>query len=341
VKLLYKSESTGINLRSKVRDTTKGIWKSYFIITLFVIVYLIVGTYLILPHYPLTENIFDSICQGMSGLSSGGFSTLDGNIAGYNSAAMEYLYILPMILGAFSLPFYYRIIFKGKFSEIWKDVQTRSLLICFSLGSVILTLLLMYSNSSAHPLRDGVFQFVSAMSTNGWHIANIQLWDDRSLMFVIFGAMFIGGAWGGTVGGIKIYRAALIQKGIHWNIKKEFFSQKTVKTLKFDGKVMLPDETNEQLASASVFVILFFLIILGSAFITSFFIPANFSFIDSLFESTSAQTTSALSVGITNPSMNPLVEVIYIFQMWLGRLEIIPVLALFRSTVFGTNPKIL
>ena len=341
VRLLYQSESTGINLRNKVKDTTKGIWKSYVIITVFVIAYLIIGTYLILPDYPLADNIFDSINHAMSGLSSGGFSTLDDNIAGYHSAAMDYLYLLPMILGSFSLPFYYRIIFKGKFSEIWKDVQTRSLLICFSLGSLILTLLLLHSNVAAHPLREGIFHFISAMSTTGWHISNIQFWDERSLLFIIFAAMFIGGAWGGTVGGIKIYRAALIQKGIRWQIKKEFFSQNTIKTLKFDGKVMLPDEANAQLASASIYVIIFFLILLGSTFITTFFLPANYSFIDALFESTAAQSTSALSVGITNPSMHPVVEITYIIQMWLGRLEIIPVLALFRSTILGTNPKIL
>jgi len=341
VKLLYHSESTGINLRNKVKDTTKGIWKSYVIITLFVIAYLIIGTYLILPGYPMSDIVFDSINHAMSGLSTGGFSTLDDNIAGYHSVAMDYLYLLPMILGSFSLPFYYRVIFKGKFSEIWKDIQTRSLLICFTLGSLILTLLLLYSHSAANPLREGIFQFISAMSTTGWHISNFQLWDDRSMLFVIFAAMFIGGAWGGTVGGIKIYRAAIIQKGIRWQIKKEFFSQNTIKTLKFDGKVMLPDEANAQLASASIYVIMFFLILVGSTFITTFFLPANYTFLDALFESTAAQSTSAFTIGITNPTMHPAVEVIYIIQMWLGRLEIIPILALFRSTILGTNPKIL
>jgi len=342
VRLLYQSESTGINLRNKVKDTAKGIWKSYVIVTVFVIAYLIIGTYLILPDYPLADNIFDSVNHAMSGLSSGGFSTLDDSIAGYHSPAMEYLYLLPMILGSFSLPFFYRIIFKGKFSEIWNDVQTRSILICFTIGSLILTLLLLFSgNTSDHPLRDGMFQFISAMSTNGWHISNVRFWDERSLLFIIFAAMFIGGAWGGTVGGIKIYRAALIQKGIRWQIKKEFFTQNTIKTLKFDGKVMLPDEANAQLASASVYVIIFFLILFISSFLTTFFIPANYTFLDALFESTAAQSTTALTVGITNPSMNPFVEIIYILQMWLGRLEIIPVLALFRSTILGTNPKIL
>jgi len=341
VRLLYQSESFGMNLKNKVRDTTKVIWKSYVFITLITILYLIIGTYFILPDYPLADTIFDSVNHALSGLSTGGFSTLDNSIATYNSVAMDSLYLVPMILGSFSLPFYYLIFYKHKFNEIWLDIQTRSLLMCFLVGGIILSLLLLYSQAVPNPFGAGIFQYISAMSTTGWQTSNIQLWDDSSMIFIIFGAMIIGGAWGGSVGGIKIYRALFIQKGIRWQIKKEFFSQKTVKALKFDGKVMLPEEANAQLASVSTYVILFFLILIGSTFISTFFIPDNYTFLDALFESTAAQTTSAFSVGITNPNMNPVVEIIYILQMWLGRLEIIPVLALFRSIFMGTDPKIL
>ncbi|MBV5343465.1 TrkH family potassium uptake protein, partial [bacterium] len=109
LKLLYRSESTGINLRTKVMDTARDIWKSYAIITGITVVYLIIGTWIILPDYPLADNIFDAFNHAMAGLSSGGFSTLDDSIAGYQSEAMDYLLLLPMIFGSFSLPFYFRI----------------------------------------------------------------------------------------------------------------------------------------------------------------------------------------------------------------------------------------
>ena len=339
LKLLYRSESTGINLRTKVKDTAKDIWKSYAIITGITVVYLIIGTWIILPDYPLADNIFDAFNHAMAGLSSGGFSTLDDSIAGYQSEAMDYLLLLPMIFGSFSLPFYFRIFYKGQISEIWRDVQTRSLLWCFLFGSIILSLLLMYSGVVPNPFREGIFQYISAISTTGWQTSNIHVWDDKSFLFIIFGAMFIGGAWGGTVGGIKIYRAVFIQKGIRWHIKKSFFSPNTIRTMKFDGKTMLPDEVNSELASASIFTILFFLILIGSTFISTFFIPEQYSFFDALFESTAAQSTAGLTVGITDPGMNPIVETIYIFQMWVGRLEIFPVLALFRFAFLGGNPK--
>lgn len=339
VKLLYKSESTGINLKIRVMETAKGIWKSYAIITAITIIYLIIGTYLILPDYPITANIFDSINHAFAGLSSGGFSTLDDSIATYQSAKMEYLYLLPMIFGSFSLPFYFRVFFEKKLSEIWRDIQTRSLLICFCFGGLILSLLLYFSHITDNPFKIGIFQYISAISTTGWQTTNIHLWDDRSFLFIVFGAMFIGGAWGGTVGGIKIYRAVFIQKGIFWQIRKTFFSPNTIKSFKFDGRNMLPEEANSELANASLFVLMFFLIQIICTFLTTFFLPENFTFFDALFESTAAQSTAGLSVGITDPSMNPWIEIIYIFQMWVGRLEIIPVFALFKALFTGTNPS--
>lgn len=339
LKLMYRSESTGISLRTRVIDTAKDIWKSYAIITGITIVYLIIGTRIILPDYPIQDNIFDAINHAMAGLSSGGFSTLDDSIAGYHSAAMDYLLLLPMIFGSFSLPFYFRIFYKKKINEIWMDVQTRSLLYLFFFGSIILSLLLAYSHVTKEPFREGIFQYISAISTTGWQTSNIHVWDDRSFLFIIFGAMFIGGAWGGTVGGIKVYRAVFIKKAMVWHIKKAFFSPNAVRPLKFDGKTMLPDEINSELTNATLFVIMFFVILIVSTFVTTFFIPDNFTFFDALFESTAAQSTAGLSVGITDPGMNPIVESIYIFQMWVGRLEIFPVLALFRYAFLGANPK--
>ncbi len=339
LKMLYRSESTGINLRERVIETTKGIWKAYSIITGITVLYLIIGTYIILPHYPFADNLFDAVNNAMTGLSSGGFSTLDDSIASYHSVGMDYLLLLPMMLGSFSLPFYFRIFYNHKFGEIWRDIQTRSLLICFVFGSAILSFLLWQSHSAPNPVREGIFQYISAISTTGWQTSNIHIWDNRSFMFIIFGAMFIGGAWGGTVGGIKIYRAVFVLKSIRWQIKKSFYSSNMVKMMQFDGKSMHPEEVNAEMANTAIFVILFLMIVFISTFITTYFIPKDYSFFDALFESMSAQSTAGLSVGITDPGMHPVVEIIYIFQMWVGRLEIIPVLALFRSFVFGVNPR--
>ena len=46
------------------------------------------------------------------------------------------------------------------------------------------------------------------------------------------------------------------------------------------------------------------------------------------FESVSAAGNVGLSCGITSPTMPPVLKVVYIAQMWVGRLEFISVFAL-------------
>ncbi len=339
--LLYGSEAGGLKLRPRIIETTRAIWKVYLFVTLFSVVYLIIGTYFILPDYPLSENIFDSINHAMAGQSTGGFSTLDNSIATYNSPYMDMLYLLPMILGSFSIPFFYKVLYERRFNELWKDIQTRSLIIAFIFGSIIQSLLLSKANVVPNPVREGIFQFVSAMSTTGWQTSNIGVWDWKSILFIVFAGMFIGGASGATVGGIKMIRALIIKKGLRWQINKSFLSQNTVKSIRFNGKSMLPEEMNEEFTKAASLAIMFLLLIVGSALITNYFTGNSFNFADALFESGSAQATVGLSAGITDPSMSPVVEIIYIFQMWAGRLEVIPVFAMIRAIFFGMHPKII
>lgn len=163
--LLYGSESTGEKLQPKVISTARSIWKVYVIVTLFSFVYLSVGTSIILPDYPLASNIFDSLNHAMAGQSTGGFSVLDDSIAGYQSPSMDMLYLLPMILGSFSLPFFYKVIVFRKFGQFWHDIQTRYLIFAFICGSVIQSLLLLRADSVPEPFREGVFQFISGMSS--------------------------------------------------------------------------------------------------------------------------------------------------------------------------------
>jgi trk system potassium uptake protein TrkH len=49
---------------------------------------------------------------------------------------------------------------------------------------------------------------------------------------------------------------------------------------------------------------------------------------NALFESVSASANVGLSVGVTDPSMPILLELVYMLQMWAGRLEFVAVFSL-------------
>ncbi len=338
--LLYGTESTGERLKPSIIETARSIWKIYVGITLFSFVYLVIGTHLILPDYKLTDNIFDSINHAMAGQSTGGFSTLDDSIAGYHSVKMDMLYLLPMILGSLSLPFYFAVIYNKQINQIWKNLQTRSILILCILGSIVLSLMLMKSGVISEPFRTGIFQFVSALTTTGWQTSDVNTWDSPSIIFIVMAAMVVGGAAGATVGGIKIIRLLLIFKGVLWNINNFFSSDNSIKVVKFNGKRLLPAEMNKELASAATFAFVYLLLLLIATLITYYLMDDNFTIADALFESASAQGTVGLSCGITHPGMSHILEIVYIIEMWVGRLEIFPVLVLFRTILLGTKPAI-
>ncbi|MBT0607572.1 TrkH family potassium uptake protein [Aequorivita echinoideorum] len=339
--LLYGSEASGTKLKTTVIQTARSIWKVYLVVTAAMMLYIGVGTYFILPDYPLSENIFDAINHAMAGQSTGGFSTLDDSIAGYQSIKMDMLFLLPMLLGGLSIPFLYRFIFMKKFSEVWTDIQTRAIIVVSMVGGIILSLLLYNSEEVANPIREGVFQFLSALTTTGWQTSNINAWDDLSVLFIVVGAMVVGGSAGATVGGIKIIRALLLQKGLRWHISKIFLSKNTVKTIKFNKEILYSEEMNAELARAGIFTLIYLLFVFISTMLTLFYMSPDYTLADAIFESASAQGTVGLSTGITDPSMSPILETVYIVQMWAGRIEIIPVLVLLRALFYGTKPRII
>lgn len=338
---MYGSEASGTKLRTNVIQTARAIWKVYILITIIVFVILFVGTIIILPDYPIHEALFDSVNHAMAGQSTGGFSNLDDSIATYKSPAMEWLYIFPMLIGGMSLPFLYRFLFLKQFNLIWKDIQTRALIIVTVIGGIILSLCLYHSEIVASPIREGMFQFATAITTTGWQTSNIGAWDDLSILIIVFGAMIVGGCAGGTVGGIKIIRALLLQKGLRWHVSKVFLSKNAIKSVKFDNKIMLPAEMNSELARAGIFTLIYLIFVFISTLFTLLLMPEGFTMADAIFESASCQGTVGLSTGISDPSMSSFLEGIYIVQMWAGRIEIIPVLVLLRVIFYGTKPRII
>ena len=338
--LLYGSESTGERLKPTIIETARSIWKIYLGLTLFSAIFLFVGTRMILPDYNILENIFDSINHAMTGQSTGGFSTLDDSIAGYQSRSMDMLYLLPMFLGSLSIPFFFKVIFNKQISLFWKDTQTRAIILSCIVGGIILSILLSHSNTISEPYRIGIFQFISAITTTGWQTSDVSIWDSASMLFIVLGAMVVGGSSGATVGGIKIIRVVLIYKGLKWQVNNFFNSANSINVVNFNGKRILPDEMNKELASAATFVFIYLLFVLLSTLATYFLMGEGYTMADALFESASAQGTVGLSTGITNPNMNPFLEIIYILQMWAGRLEIIPILVLLRTIIWGTKPNV-
>jgi trk system potassium uptake protein TrkH len=336
---LYASESAGMKLRPSILGTARAIWKIYVAVTLCVAVYLAVGTFILLPDYSVAATLFDAINHAMTGQSTGGFSTLDDSIAGYRSYGMDVLHIPPMVLGAISIPVFYQLAFRRDVRILWRDIQTRLLFLFCLVGTPILILLLMRPPAVADPVREGLFQVISAASTTGWQTSNIGDWHPAAVIFMVAPFMIIGGSAGATVGGVKLVRAYLIARGLGWRIKRNFLPKGSVLNVPLGDRTLSSREFTTEIAEAATFTLLYVAIFISSVIIMALVVSPEFTLADIMFEAASAQGTVGLSSNITTPDMPVIVEIVFILQMWLGRLEIFPVLALFRVMFLGVRTR--
>lgn len=345
---LYQSEGRSAKLRPSIVGTARAIWKIYVGVTAAVAVYLAVATFLVYPGYGIENTLFDAINHAMTGQSTGGFSTLDDSIAGYDSYAMELVHIPAMITGAISIPVYWGVLSKRNVRDFTRNPQVRALFGLFVVGVVVLTAFLArwvgvaYNGDpigyvgrvmTSQAFRDGLFQFISAQTTTGWQTSAIGDWNNGAVMFLVLGAMLLGGSAGATVGGIKILRGYIIGRGIVWEVSRVFLPQHAVENLRIGQRTFTTDEANDEIRAAATLAFTYLLLLGVSLFVLLAVLPSEFTLADAIFEVATAQGTVGLSAGLTGPGMPIVAEVLFIFQMWMGRLEIIPVLVLINSAL--------
>lgn len=343
---LYHSEGRSEKLRPSILGTARAIWKVYLGVTACVAVYLAVATFLVQPGYGVENTLFDAINHAMTGQSTGGFSTLDDSIAGYGSYAMELVHIPAMVTGAIALPVYYGAATERSLREITGNVQVRTMFGLFAVGVVTLTAFLTRYAGVAYrgdPLgyvttvltsqafREGLFQFISALTTTGWQTSAIGDWNSGAVMVIVLGAMLIGGSAGATVGGIKIMRGYILGRAVQWEVTRAFLPEHAVEDLRIGRRRLPADQANDEIRAAATLAVVY-IAMLGLALFVLLSVQADqFTLADAIFEVATAQGTVGLSAGITGPGMSAVAEVLFIVQMWMGRLEIIPILVLVRS----------
>ncbi|MDX2088648.1 MAG: TrkH family potassium uptake protein [Kofleriaceae bacterium] len=328
---LYGAEQSGGKATPSILGTARAIWKIYAGATAVLAVFLAIATFIFVPSHGIARAIFDAINHAMAGMATGGVSTLDNGIADFHSHAMELAHCVPMLVGTLSLPLLYLTVRERDLGVLRKDVQVRTLCVVLFVGASLLILALRSDPAVNDPVREGIFQFVSAVSTTGWQTSNIGGWRDPGILILVWGAMFTGGCAGATVGGIKLIRTYILFRATSWRIKRAFLPPEAVVPFTIGERVVPSREIQREIADAAVFTFLFLVVLAVAMLITASFVGPQFTLADVLFETVSVQSTTGLSTGITDPSMPAVIEITFILQMWIGRLEIFPVIIFLRA----------
>jgi trk system potassium uptake protein TrkH len=141
-----------------------------------------------------------------------------------------------------------------------------------------------------------------------------------SLISLIF-AMMIGGAVCSTTGAIKLMRVGIIFKTFLMEIKRWMMPASAVYNDTFHHLQDI-SLSNDKIKSAYLYTGMFVTVYILGAIIGMFY---GYDPLMALFESVSATANVGLSVGITQPSMPVGMKILYIFQMWAGRLEFLSI----------------
>jgi trk system potassium uptake protein TrkH len=330
---LYESEARSEKIHPSIVSTVRTIWWIFILFT-FVSIFA-----LWLAGMP----IWDSINHAMTGLATGGFSITDNSIATYDSALIDFVLIPIMLMGSIAFPVHY-LMLNGDLRNLYADLQTRWVFLYMGAGSALVTAIV-YANgvydTVFEAFRYGLFQFVSAATCTGFQTAvdatNVALGNwPAAAQLTVTGGMIVGGAAGSTVGGIKLIRALTLAKGIRFQIEGVFYPSTAVRRLNIDGRQLTPEEGHREFTEAAIIALLWMLFLAMGVFVLLFSLPDTYPLENVVFEVASAQGNVGLSSGITGPNSLPWVgKVQFLFNMWIGRLEIIPILVTLR-TVFGS-----
>jgi len=332
---LYLAEGRDERILPNVLHTVRFIW-------FLTAVYIALGTvvfFAVLTHLGLSldRGILHAFWLTAAAFDTGGFAPKGMSLMYYHSFAVEMIALMLMIAGSinFALHAY---VWRGDWKELWKNLETRVLATSVAAGSALVAAGLMASErfpGGVALLRKGIFQMISAHSSGLQTVYSSQMlyeFGSVGLVAIMIG-MAVGGSLSSTGGGIKALRIGVIIKSVILQVKQALAPPSSAQRIRYhhlSGRILTPEVTG---AAATVLILYLGTILLGTVVGTAY----GYGLSEALFESVSATATSGLSIGVTSASMPTGLKLVYMFQMWVGRLEFIAVLVLIAQVVLALD----
>lgn len=255
---LFKAEIPGPvvdKLTPRITETAKILWAVYFALTVTETILLMLGG----------MDLFDALCHTFGTMATGGFSTRNTSIAAFDSAYIEYVIILFMLIAGANFSLHFRAL-RGHWG-----VYQRNHEFLFYLSLVGVAFLLIGASSTFHGMYPGweeafrktLFQVVSILTTTGYGTADYELWSFTA-QFVLFSLMFIGACAGSTGGGMKVMRIHLLIKFVLREITR-LVHPRAVVPVRMAGVAV----DRDVVANVLGFFVLFMLSFAGGVFVVS------------------------------------------------------------------------
>jgi len=308
LKRLYMAEGRSDTVNFDVVRTSRALWAFYAFVTA------LCGVLLWATGMPL----FDSVNHAMTALATGGFSIKNASIGYYDNLWSEIVLMVFLMIGATNFVYMISLIGavrKRKLKKVGFNVELEGLLTILFTAVIIMVLI------GKAGLREAAFQAVSAVSNCGFQTRDLRGWSDFNKV-MLSALMVAGGSSGSTAGAVKMFRVEIFFLSIYWYFRKLVLPKDAVVVQRF-GKRNTSDEEVIHVTQYITFYVL--CLFAGTLVLTSY----GNAFVDAFFEVASAIGNTGLTVGITAPGMPVVEKIVLIIEMWIGRVEIFPVLMLF------------
>jgi len=312
-----------------------------------VIIYVVFSVVLVGLLLLCGMNVFDAVCHTFATISTGGFSTKNASIAAYDSATIDVILSVFMLLGAVSFALYF-LALRGRAAVAWRNPELRLFLaILFGVTligawSITDTPIVMCTGEERVPgfleaLRHSLFNVSSVMTTTGFATADFALWPGHVLALVA-GLMLVGGCAGSTAGGMKVARLFIAFRSILAMIERSFRPQ-VVRPLRL-GESSIGEDV--QLATLGFIASAFALLAAGSLALVLFEPPGAIDTVTAVTANLAAFGNIGPGLGAVGPGANfewmtSGSKIVLSLQMMLGRLEIVTVLALLAPGFWGAK----
>lgn len=272
-------------------------------------------------------NLFDALLHAFGTAGTGGFGVRNGSLLSYDSAYIDVVLSVGMILFGINFNLYYLILI-GHIKEAFSSEELRwyfaiivsaVLLICLNIYTTYESIWMM--------IRDVFFSVSSIITTTGFSTVDFGKWPLFSRMIILL-LMFIGGCAGSTAGGLKVSRVSLLVKSAIAEFKRMSQPNRIV-VIKHEKKTIERDTIRSVINYFLVYLVIFITLVL--------IISLDFNDFESAF-STIASTFNNIGPGLGQvgpmggySGLSNWSKIVLSFVMIAGRLEIFPIIILFSS----------
>lgn len=319
---LYKAETPGpmkdSTLTPRITETARNLWLVYLCITVVCILSLNVAG----------MSWLDAICHAFSTMGLGGFSTHDANIGYFNSAVIEFVLIVFMLLAVMNFATHF-LAWREKSLKLYlRDTETLCTLILILLSCLGIGTFLWWQGtypSFGTALRHASFNLVSIATDCGFASVNFNHWPMFAPLWMLF-LSCISASSGSTGGGVKMIRTLILIKQTGREFLK-LLHPAAVNPLKIGGRVV-PDNI---VFSVLSFIFLYFMSVV---ILTFTLVISGLDFVSAFSGIIACINNAGPGLGILGPASN--YGILNDFQTWvctlamlIGRLEIVTVLIIF------------